>query len=79
MSDETQWTRYTCGTCRYYVERPADLLGICYRAGVCIKCAKPVDPDFGTTCPHAPGCHVTVIDKERGVVRPGCWRERRHE
>lgn len=49
MSDETQWTRYTCGTCRYYVERPSELLGICYRAGVCIKCAKPVDPDFGTT------------------------------
>lgn len=78
MSDAT-WTHLTCGMCRYYAERPADLLGICYREGVCLKCAKPVDPGFGPAGVRAPGSHVEVIDGQRGVVRPGCWREARDE
>ncbi|MEY8436132.1 hypothetical protein AAK967_00070 [Atopobiaceae bacterium 24-176] len=80
MSDGTPVRHLTCGTCRYYVERPAELLGVCYRDGVCLKCAKAVDGNYGARdAPSVPGCHVTVLDGERGVVRPGCWREARDE
>lgn len=74
MNSETKMECLTCGTCRYYAERPAELWGICNRYGVCLKCSKPVDPSFGPRGTHAPGSRAVVIDRQRGVVRPGCWR-----
>ena len=45
-----------CGNCRYYAERPPELMDRAVRPGVCLKVAKAVSPEWQT--PIAP-CNST--------------------
>lgn len=51
---------YTCGACRYYVERPLEVQARCVYDGVCLRCGKAVDSShYGSRSACNSTCNIS--------------------